>query len=179
MDCSKNSESILETDRLSLRKLASDDLDSLKLILQDENVMYAYEHAFDHEEVRDWLNRQLQRYERDGFGLWAVILRETGEFIGQCGITFQECHEDMVHEVGYLFRHDFWGKGYATEAANACKSYAFQHLETSKLYAIIRDMNTPSKRVAERIGMQKEGTLVKHYYGVTMPHDIFSIRREA
>lgn len=177
MACSKNSDSILETDRLILRELTCADIEALSLILQDKETMHAYEHAFDDMEVRDWLDRQLHRYQNDGFGLWAVILRESGEFIGQCGITLQECKGASVHEVGYLFRRAFWHKGYATEAAKACKRHAFENPGISELYAIIRDTNTASRKVAERLGMEHRGTLVKHYYGMTMPHDIFSIRR--
>lgn len=176
MDCSKNSDHILETDRLLLRKLTQDDFSSLCLILQDEEVMYAYEHAFSDQEVHEWLDRQLSRYQQNGLGLLGVILKETGELIGQCGITLQECHESMVHEVGYLFRRSHWHQGFATEAALACRDYAFQSLGTGEVYAIIRDTNTASKKVAERLGMTLRGSLMKHYWGVDMPHDIFSVR---
>ena len=91
---------ILETERLYLRKLNKDDFSNLCSILQDAQVMYAYEHAFSDDEVSEWLCRQLSRYEKDGFGLWAVILKETGEFIGQCGITMQDCNGTEVPEIG-------------------------------------------------------------------------------
>ena len=68
---------ILETDRLILREMTENDFDALCNILQDAEVMYAYEHAFSDEEVHDWLDRQLNRYKQYGFGLWAVILKET------------------------------------------------------------------------------------------------------
>lgn len=74
---------ILETGRLLLRELSPQDLPALCRVLQDEAAMYAYEHAFSLEEVNAWLNRQLERYEQYGFGLWAVLLRNTGEVIGQ------------------------------------------------------------------------------------------------
>mgnify|MGYP003254218861 FL=1 len=61
---------------------------------------------------------QLNRYENDGFGLWAVVLEETGEVIGQCGLTMQDLNGEQVLEVGYLLAKDFWHKGYATEACN-------------------------------------------------------------
>ena len=80
---------ILHTERLDLRKLTAEDRADLNEILQDQDVMYAYEHAFSDDEVTDWLNRQLGRYQSDGFGLWAVVLRETGEMIGQAGLTIQ------------------------------------------------------------------------------------------
>ena len=80
---------ILETKRLYLREMTQDDYGSLCKILQDEEVMYAYEHAFSDEEVQEWLDKQLARYREYGFGLWAVILKETDEMIGQCGLTMQ------------------------------------------------------------------------------------------
>lgn len=78
----------LETKRLILRPLTEKDEINLKRTLQDEKAMYAYEGAFTDEEVTAWLTRQLARYEKWGFGLYAVILKETGAFIGQCGLTY-------------------------------------------------------------------------------------------
>ena len=77
---------ILETQRLYLREMTQDDYADLCEILQDKDAMYAYEHAFSDEEAHDWLDRQLARYETYGFGLWAVIDRETGTFLGQAGL---------------------------------------------------------------------------------------------
>ena len=81
---------IFETERLFARKLTRKDFQGLCRILQDPEVMYPYEHAFSDGEVTEWLERQLLRYEKDGFGLWAVILKKTGQFIGQCGLTMQD-----------------------------------------------------------------------------------------
>ena len=81
---------ILETDRLRLRPLTWEDLEDLCEILQDRETMYAYEHAFSDREVEEWLKRQLTRYERDGFGLWAAVDKESGEMVGQIGLTLQD-----------------------------------------------------------------------------------------
>lgn len=80
---------ILETKRLFLREITQDDFCSLCKILQDEETMYAYEGAFSDREVQEWLERQISRYQKWGFGLWAVILKETDSMIGQCGLTMQ------------------------------------------------------------------------------------------
>ena len=138
---------IIETPRLGLRRLTEADLDHLCLILQDAQAMYAYEHAFSDGEVREWLHKQLSRYEKYGFGLWAVELRESGEFVGQCGLTVQETPEGERLEVGYLFRRDRWRRGYATEAAAACTEYAFSTLGAEEVCSIIRDNNRPSRAV--------------------------------
>lgn len=168
---------ILETERLYLRKMTKDDFASLCRILQDREVMYAYEHAFSDEEVHAWLDNQLRRYREDGFGLWAVILKENGDFIGQCGLTIQNIGERRVMEVGYHLRRDCWHHGYATEAAIACKRYAFDKLDAEEVYSIIRDNNLPSQRVAERNGMKVTGKFIKHYYGINMPHLVYSIKK--
>ena len=166
-----------ETARLILRRMTPSDIPALRRILQDPDVMYAYEGPFTDEEVQAWLDKQLTRYREDGFGLCAVVLRETGEMIGQCGLTMQDIPGKRVLEVGYLFQKAFWHKGYATEAAIACKEYAFTVLGADEVYSIIRDSNTASQNVARRNGMVPVGSFVKHYRGVDMPHLIFCVRR--
>lgn len=169
---------ILETERLLLREMTEDDLPALRKILQDTEVMYAYEHAFSEQEVVDWLNRQMNRYREHGFGLWAAVLKETGEMIGQCGLSIQAAGDmEEVLEIGYLFRKAFWGQGYATEAARACKRYAFGALHAEAVYSIIRDTNIASMNVAIRNGMTICGRFVKRYYGMDMPHLLFYARR--
>ena len=127
-------DSIMETERLILRKMETSDYRDLCKILPDE-------------EARNWLNRQLRRYEEDGFGLWAVILKENGELIGQCGLTIQDIPDRQVVEIGYLFRRKYWHRGYATEAAKACREYAFHVLNVEEVFSIIRDTNTASRNV--------------------------------
>lgn len=170
-------EMILETERLYLRKLEQGDFEALCRILKDEETMYAYEGAFQDAEVREWLDRQLARYEKWGFGLWAVVLKENGQVIGQCGLTMQPWEGEEVLEVGYLFQRAYWHHGYATEASIACKQYAFEVLGAEEVCSIIRDTNIPSRRVAERNGMVPTNTQVKHYKGVDMPHIRYVVRR--
>jgi len=168
---------IIETERLYLREMVQSDYFSLCKILQDKDVMYAYEGAFSDDETQEWLDKQIQRYKSHGFGLWAVILKENSEMIGQCGLTMQDYDGNQVLEVGYLFQKAFWHKGYATEAANACKEYAFDKLNTDEVYSIIRDTNIPSQNVAKRNGMGVRGAFNKHYRNVNMPHLVFSVRQ--
>lgn len=168
---------ILETDRLYLREMEQADFDALCLILKDEETMYAYEGAFNDAEVQEWLDRQISRYHKYGFGLWAVVLKETDEMIGQCGLTMQPWKEGERLEVGYLFQRSYWHKGYALEAAKACKKYAFEVLKADEVCSIIRDTNTASQKVAIRNGMVKTDTWTKHYRGVDMPHDCYVVRK--
>lgn len=168
---------ILETDRIILREMSQDDYSDLCEILQDKETMYAYEHAFSDEEAQEWLDKMLSRYKNDGFGLWAVIDRENGEYLGQCGITWQDIGGETVPEIGYLFKRKYWHMGYATEAAIACKNYAFDTLGFDKIYSIIRDNNFASQNVAKRNGMAVVKTFVKHYYGIDMPHLVYCVER--
>lgn len=166
---------ILETERVYLRQLTQADYEALNTLLQDEEVMYAYEHAFTPEEVQEWLDKQLKRYLEDGIGLWAIISKETGEFLGQAGLTWQETDQERELEVGYLLKKEYWHQGYATEAAKACKEYAFYVLGQNRVSAIIRENNLASQQVAQRLGMTPERQFVKHYYGMDMVHIIYSI----
>ena len=168
---------ILETKRLALREMGQADLPALAAILQDEQAMYAYGSAFTDEETQDWLDRQLTRYKEDGFGLWAVILKESGEMIGQAGITWQDVDGERVPEIGYLFNRACWGNGYAVEAAAACRQYAFGKPGLGEIYSIIRDGNIPSMNVAIRTGMVIRKRTLRHYRGVDMQHYVFSVRK--
>ena len=167
-----------ETPRLRLRPLTEDDLPPLCRTLQDPVAMTAYEHAFSDAEAREWLARQLARYREYGFGLWAVCDKETGVFLGQCGVTWQDAGDGrQVLEVGYLFERAHWRRGYAAEAARACRDWAFRQLDAQEVYSIIRDNNLASRRVALRNGMRPVGEVVKHYYGVDIPHLLYRITR--
>jgi len=168
---------IYETERLYTREMTEKDLPALRKILQDEAVMYAYEHAFSEQETTDWLNRQLERYSKFGFGLWAVILKESGEMIGQCGLSMQDADGKELPEIGYLFQKEYWHKGYAAEAAEGCKKYAFEELGMHEVCSIIRDTNLASINVAIRNGMTVTGRFIKHYYNTDMPHFIFSVKK--
>ena len=168
---------ILETPRLILREMTQSDLPDLAAILQDEQTMYAYEGAFSDAETQEWLNRNLKRYQDDGAGLWAVILKDTGAMIGQAGITMQDVEGEQVPEIGYLFNRRYWHKGYATEAAVACKAYSFNVFGYTEIFTIVRDTNIPSLNVAIRNGMLIRKRFIKHYRGVDMPHFVFSTRK--
>jgi len=168
---------VIETERLFLRRMDQNDWDALCAILQDSETMTAYEGAFSDEEVQTWLDRQLARYEQYDFGLWAVVLKETGEMIGQCGLTIQPWKDEEVLEVGYLFNRSFWHKGYASEAAFACKNYAFEVLGAEEVCSIIRDTNIPSQRVALRNGMTPADKWIKHYRGTDMPHTRYIVKK--
>lgn len=167
---------IYETERLYTREMDRSDLPALKKILQDETVMLAYEHAFSDEEALEWLNRQIDQYQKFGYGLWAVVLKNTDEMIGQCGLSMQDVGNLQVLEIGYHLQKEHWHKGYAAEAATGCKKYAFETLKVKEVFSIIRDTNIASMNVTIRNGMVICRRLMKHYYDVDMPHYVFSVK---
>jgi len=168
---------VLETDRLILREFTLDDLSATRDIVCDEQTMAAWNGAWSEEENFESLNKQIRGYAEDGFGRWAVVLKETGGVIGICGLQYCETDKDRVLEIGYLFNKSHWHNGYAAEAAIACKRYAFNILKTREVFSLVRDINFASMNVAIRNGMFVRGMFIKHYKGVDMPHYIFSARR--
>ena len=147
---------ILETPRLLLRKFTAQDADALEVFLGDPGVMEYYPAALDRKGVQDWIERNLGRYARDGHGLWAMVVKDSHELIGDCGCTLQEVEGRYEVEVGYHVRRDLWGRGYATEAARACIEYGFRELGAQRVISMIRPENVRSIRVAEKNGMQRE-----------------------
>ena len=170
---------IIETERIILREMTRDDFDVLYRLLGDSDIMRHYPYTFDEKRVMNWINRNIERYGIFGFGLWALVLKETGEMAGDCGLTMQNAGEfGEVVEVGYIFRRDFWHRGYASEAAIACRDHAFEKLGVPEVFSIIRVGNVSSENVARCNGMSPCGALTKHYYGMDMPHTIYSVRAE-
>ena len=168
---------IIETERLALRELNIDDLLATWEIVCDEQTMYAWNGAWTDEENLEGLQKQINSYSENGFGRWAVVLKETEKVIGICGLMWCDSDKERVLEIGYLFNRAFWHKGYATEAAIACKKYAFDILGYNEVFSIIKDNNYSAMNVAIRNGMLVRGSFIKHYKGVDMLNFIFSVRR--
>ncbi|MGE7624159.1 GNAT family N-acetyltransferase [Viridibacillus sp. NPDC096237] len=141
---------------------------------QDIEVMYAWGHAFSDGEVLEWIEKNLIRYDQDGFSYFAAIEKETGEFIGVIGPMIDTIEGISYIEIAYILDKAFWGKGYAVEGAKACLDYAFNELEADKVIAQIRPDNLASSKVAEKIGMEIEGEYMKHYRGRDILHLIYS-----
>lgn len=144
---------ILETERLFLREMTEEDFDALYAVLADRDIMQFYPYEFDEARVRGWIARNQERYRKDGFGLWAVCLKATGEMIGDCGLTLQPIDGEMLPEIGYHIRRDCQRMGYAREASAAVRDWAFTHTDYNALYSYCKYTNVPSFRTAEAIGM--------------------------
>ncbi len=168
---------IAETERLLLRELVDDDLPGLCRVLQDTEVIYAYERVFSDKEISSWLKRQFQCYAVDGFGMWAVVLKETGKMIGHAGISMQVYGDEELPEIGYMFEKAFWHQGFATEAVIACRDYAFAALGIDTVYSVVRADNMPSRAVARRNGMKITGTAFRSVMGRMVTHYMYSIKK--
>ena len=143
-------------------------------IIGDRVAMQFYPKTFTREDAQQWVARNQRRYREDGYGLFAVTLKDREEVIGDCGIIKQNVEGQTAVEVGYHFRRDQWGRGYATEAARACLVLAFDAFGADKVISLIRPENVPSRRVAERNGMRLEREVV--HYG--LPHLVYAMKRE-
>jgi [ribosomal protein S5]-alanine N-acetyltransferase len=143
----------IETARLRLRPLTSDDLEPLLAVLGDAETMRWYPDPFDRDRVIAWIERAIQSYDRNGFGLLAVEDRSTGEFLGDCGPTIQLVDTEPHVELGWHIRRDRWGRGIATEGGAACRDWCFANLDVDHLISLIRPENRRSWRVAEKLGM--------------------------
>ena len=145
---------VLETKRLRLREMNPEDFDALFRVLGDPEIMWHYPYTFDGQHVRDWIKRNMDRYRDYGFGLWAVCLKDTGEMIGDCGLTLQNIHGELLPEIGYHIRRDCQRRGYAKEAAGAVRNWAFRNTDYPALYSYCKYTNEPPFRTAESIGMR-------------------------
>ena len=152
---------ILITERLILRKMNHDDAVHLLEIFSDPEAMRYYPSTKNKKQTMEWIDWTLANYDKFDVGLWIVEDKETGEFLGQCGIVPQDIDGVLEMEIGYLFVRRAWGNGYATEAAMACRNYGFNQLKLNRIISLPDVNNIPSTRVAERIGMTAEKKINK------------------
>mgnify|MGYP000981145560 FL=1 len=143
---------VIETDRLIMREMTEDDFDALYAVLADSDIMQHYPYTFDGDRVREWIRKNIERYKVFGFGLWAVVLKETGEMIGDCGLTMQIINEQIRPEIGYHIRKDCQQRGYASEAAKAVRDWTFMNTPFNIIYSYMKDTNVPSYRTAMAYG---------------------------
>ncbi len=126
--------------------------------------------------VQEWLRLGIENYRRRGFGPYAVVEEYSGNLIGYCGLLhFPDVNGQPEIEIGYRLVRSAWGKGYATEAAVVVRDYAFNILNMKRLIAIIDPANTPSIRVAEKIGMHYEADVM--FEGYDHPDHVYVIVR--
>jgi RimJ/RimL family protein N-acetyltransferase len=165
---------VLETERLRLRRFRREDVDAVFAIIGDDVAMQYYPRTFDTDDATAWVERNIRRYAEYGHGLFAVTLKGRDDLIGDCGVIRQVVEGEAQLEVGYHFRRDHWGHGYATEAARACMDLAFHSFGAEEVISLIRPENMPSRRVAERNGMRPERQVMHS----NLPHLVYTMSRE-
>lgn len=151
---------ILETERLILRRLVPDDLDTLAALYRDPEIrQYFPEGTLTYEETREELEWFLQGHpQHPELGLWATIHKATGRFIGRCGLLPWTIDQRPEVEIAYLLDKPFWGQGLATEAARGIMRHGFTQLRLPRLICLVDVRNQASVHVARRIGMELEQT---------------------
>jgi RimJ/RimL family protein N-acetyltransferase len=167
-------EAVIETERLMLRRLTAGDAEAIFEVIGDPVAMQYYPQPYTREDAVIWVERNLRRYQEYGYGIFAMVLKSSGEVIGDCGLARQMVEGESMLEVGYHLQRLHWGRGYATEAARGCMDYAFTELGAEEVVSLIRPQNLPSRRVAERNGMQ----VVREVSFGELPHLLYAMRRE-
>ena len=165
----------IRTKRLHLREMNEQDYDALYRVLADSDIMQHYPYTFDEKRVRGWIEKNIERYQIFGFGLWAVCLNETGEMIGDCGLTMQLIGGQIKPEIGYHIRGDFQGKGYAKEAAIAVRDWTFNNTPFNVIYSYMKYTNEPSYRTAMAYGCKQVDEFEDEVNEITK---VYAITRE-
>jgi len=165
---------IIETERLFLRMYRADDLESVYRLITDENVTRFFPdyYSVNEADMLASLPRRTERWRKYGFGQLGVFDKSSGNLIGYCGL--QPLDETGEIEIYYGFYKDFWGKGLATEGANAVLRFGFEHAELPGIAGVTHLENADSQKVLRRLGMKqgKDG----HFYNLDAAY--FSISRE-
>jgi len=164
---------VIETPRLLLRRMTPADADALFAVLGDPVSMKYYPDAFSRDDVNRWIAWSIASYAEHGHGLYAMVLKSSGEVIGDCGHVRQDVDGATEIEIGYHVLRSLQGLGYATEAARACVEYGFAKLGAKRMISLIRPENLASRRVAEKAGMTIEKEIVRKGF----VHLVYSISR--
>jgi RimJ/RimL family protein N-acetyltransferase len=167
---------LIETPRLRLRRYREDEVELVHSLMSDPLVMRYYPRTYGVDECRAMLDRMLVSYRERGYSMFAVEAKTDGEFLGQVGLLHWDdvdAREDV--EVAYLLRPQFWGMGYATEAARACRDWAFANLGFDRVVSLIDVNNEPSIAVARRNGMTRLRRLESNRLG--RPIYVYAISR--
>ena len=172
-------EKIPETERLVIREIVYEDFDNLSEMVKDLEVMYAWEHSFSDEEVKEWIDNNIKSYREDGTGYFTIIEKKSGRFAGQIGLHYSMVQDKRILEIGYIVMKEFWNKGYAYEGAMVFIEQTFDKTEEKEIYALIRPENYRSSGLAEKLGFKKISSFIKKYKEKDMIHDIYILRKDS
>ena len=158
-----------------MRRICETDFEELKSILQDTDVMWAWEYEFSEKDVQAWIDKNLCLYEKCGLGYFIVEDKMNSNILGQAALMPDIIEGCEYFEIGYILKKKYWHKGYATECAKAFRDYAFNILGLNEVIFEIRPENLSSRRVAERLGAKISGEFIKNVRGKSMVHLIYKI----
>lgn len=167
-----------ETERLRFRNLERSDFETwepLFRVKQAAQFLALDPSKSPAELCESWFQKIFHRYENDLGGMNVLVDKITGKMVGQCGLLIQEVQDETRMEIGYSVLPEFWGKGYASEAAQKCKDYAFENDFFESLISMVHVDNIASEKVARKNGMQLEKTF-SDYKGC--PANMFSIDKK-
>lgn len=156
------STTITTTDRLRLEKIDARHKGDLYALLSNPIVHKYFPKILDHHESKAFYEKIQARYKNDGYCFWAVIRKKDNTFLGICGLLSQIIDGRKEVEVGYRISNQYWGQGYGTEAAGGCIDYGREKLKLSSIISLIRPINLPSIRVAEKNGLKLEKETLFH-----------------
>ncbi len=150
---------IFESSRLGFRMWKESDREVFAKMNANKEVMRYFPKTLNSKEIDDFLNRVQEHFNEYGYGLWAVEIKDTKEFIGFIGFlnaTF-EAEFTPCTEIGWRLNNKYWNNGYATEGAKACLEYGFNNLNLNSIYSFTAEINQPSENVMRKIGLKKIG----------------------
>lgn len=167
---------LLATPRLRLRELAPSDADALARVFADPDALRFYPGMADPAQVERWIADNLERYARHGFGLWALVLADSGELVGDCGLSLQEVKGREELEVGWHVRADWRGRGLATEAGTACRDWGLRMTDHARVVSLVHVDNDASRAVATRVHARLDAVPFERRGG---PHVLYYTERGA
>lgn len=166
-----------DTERLRFRRHTMEDAAFIHSLLSDPEHMRYFPRTYSLDEARGWIDWQLNLYRDHGFGLWVLELKETDELVGQCGLTIQDVEGVDEIEIGYHISKAYWRQGLATEAASACRDFAFDVLGLERIVITTSVDNIPSQGVARKVGMSFAKDYIKVREGKDLAHVLFTLDR--
>ncbi len=160
----------LESKRLYTRPLEYSDIEIWNEFIQDEKATRLFPESMKKPDTASvWIKKQIERYSNNDFGLMALIDKESGDFIGQCGLLNQNLQTGNEVEIGYHILPKFWGQGFATEASALIKNYGLNELGLKRIVSVINSENIASQKVAKNNGMNIEDRITYR----DMPADLW------
>ncbi len=161
------------TERLYMRKLRNDDVDSYYEIMKKDEVgtWLGISRGKTYDETKLSIDKFSKHWEEKGYGVWAIIDKQSGELLGHCGLNFLK--ETKEVEILYAFDPKFWGNGYATECAIKALQYGFEKAKLDRIIGLVKPHNIRSSNVIKKIGLKLVGT--KEYFGLKLVcYEIFN-----